>query len=246
LSKTIKKELAQRGLVTVLGVPELVNRKGDSSLRETLYIREKDYSQFDEFKEELISTIYHLLINTGVYEVSVSFGESIIETKSFFGSYCYEVHEAEDILDNNFLLEQYPIISYKEKEIAMSENIDFTINSSYSQNNVNENWQKIMQKMANFSFVSKELIHNAVKNIIKMREDDVLYLKRFKINIANNSVILILNCGGILKISLKEEVFKEFLETNFWQQTKKAVLEHQYCFFLFNNYSNIFLTFPYK
>ena len=166
MSKTIKKELAQRGLVTVLGVPELVNRKGDSSLRETLYIREKDYSQFDEFKEELISTIYHLLINTGVYEVSVSFGESIIETKSFFGSYCYEVHEAEDILDNNFLLEQYPIISYKEKEIAMSENIDFTINSSYSQNNVNENWQKIMQKMANFSFVSKELIHNAVKNII--------------------------------------------------------------------------------
>jgi hypothetical protein len=199
-----KKILLSQGITNVLGVRKLTTLKGDISLKNTIPIREKNESIYDNESEKLISSISHLLLNTGVFEISIRYNSSTFKSVSVFSPCSPEEHFGKNLLSHNFISSQYPLIPYEIKEKGIFEMNNYIMNSKLMEYITNKAWKEIMKDRQCFSLPNHDLLINTIRNLIKMREIEGYYLRSFCINIVHKSINLSFNCDGSLIISLDE------------------------------------------
>jgi len=185
--------------------------KGDKSLRESVYNRERAFNSVDENLEQLSQVWLDLLLDTGVYRLVVGLNNAEVRVSSVFDPFNTEVHLADDLLNSDYVDFHFNKIPLKKKSqlikriYKMFENDEvFGMLSLQWQQSLHERNQS-MQKLTNIND-----LRFILKNLSKLRHLEGYYLRSVTINLFNSTVSMSFNCDGTQIMSHKK--FKEFIE----------------------------------
>lgn len=185
--------------------------KGDKSLRESVYNRERAFNSVDENLEQLSQVWLDLLLDTGVYRLVVGLNNAEVRVSSVFDPFNTEVHLADDLLNSDYVDFHFNKIPLKKKSqlikriYKMLENDEvFGMLSLQWQQSLHERNQS-MQKLTNIND-----LRFILKNLSKLRHLEGYYLRSVTINLFNSTVSMSFNCDGTQIMSHKK--FKEFIE----------------------------------
>jgi len=192
----------------------LSSLKGDKSMRDTVYSRERCYSFLDEHSEALFKVFSHLLFNTGIHRLDIGFNNSQVDTFSIFDPLNMEIHTAQNLLDDDYVQTSFPLINLEEKDafikrfyqqILPRDEIFIKLSEDWQQNFQERNRQ--MKKLTNI----QQLIY-LLETLPKLRNLDGYYLRIANISLFNSSVLLGFNCDGTQ--ILAHNAFADFIEEN--------------------------------
>lgn len=185
--------------------------KGDSSLRDSVYTRERSYNIVDENMEQLSEVLLYLLLSTGIYRLVIGLNNGEIKTSSVFDPFNVEVHLVEDLLTPDYIYHHFGRISLEEKS------------------NLIKRYYKMLEHDPAFDYLSKEWqtafytrnkhmkqltdedeLRFIVEHIPALRNLDGYYLRSAIINLFNSTISMSFNCDGTQIMSHKK--FREFIE----------------------------------
>ncbi|MDM8566302.1 hypothetical protein QUF74_11725 [Candidatus Halobeggiatoa sp. HSG11] len=188
--------------------------RGDRSMRDTVYSRERCYSYLDEHSKALFKIFSHLLFNTGVHRLDIGFNNSQIDTFSIFDPLNMEIHTARNLLDDEYLQTSFPLVSWDEKDafikrfyqqILPRDDIFMKLPEDWQQNFRERNRQ--MKELTNVN-----QLNYLLETLPKLRELEGYYLRVANISLFNSSVSLSFNCDGTQ--ILAHNAFADFIEEN--------------------------------
>ena len=169
--------------------------KGDKSLRESVYNRERAFNSVDENLEQLSQVWLDLLLDTGVYRLVVGLNNAEVRVSSVFDPFNTEVHLADDLLNSDYVDFHFNKIPLKKKSqlikriYKMLENDEvFGMLSLQWQQSLHERNQS-MQKLTNIND-----LRFILKNLSKLRHLEGYYLRSVTINLFNSTVSMSFNC----------------------------------------------------
>jgi hypothetical protein len=185
--------------------------KGDKSLRESVYNRERAFNSVDENMEKLSQVWLYLLLETGAYRLIIGLNNAEVKVSSVFDPINTEVHLADDLLNPEYVDFHFSKIPLEEKSklikriYKMLEGDDtFSLLSdevqvSFSERNKN---MKELTDVVDLRFI--------LQNVPKLRHLEGYYLRSITINLFNSTVSMSFNCDGTQIMSHRK--FREFIE----------------------------------
>lgn len=189
-----------------------VSIKGDPSLRESAFYRERYESIVDRILPELQPVLENLLLNRCVYRVFINFNSGEIRTSSVFEPFNEEIHTANKLLDKAYIERHFQAISYNEKSNFIKRTFKFiSVDEIYKRspsymknvfNKLHSSWQPIQS----------EEISRVMSQLSTLRGIQSFYLRNFSISVIQDSIRLQFNCDGTHFVSSKE--YQQFLEEN--------------------------------
>ena len=186
--------------------------KGDPSLRESAIIRGRYKSTVDKVFDQLEPKLEQLLLNRGLYRLFIGFNSGEIRTNSIFDPLRQEIHEAEKLVDQQYLDRHFPAIEYDEK-IKLMRDLYKTLRNSEQYNNMPNYWQNILNRRSdNWQPLEPENIPGILSTVSALRDIQEYYLRNITICIVQGIVRMQFNCDGTQIIDAHN--FKRFLEEN--------------------------------
>ncbi len=205
----------QESLVSATGLHSnnvQVGIKGDPSLRESVFNRQRYKSPVDEIFSELEPQLEEMMLRRSVYRVYVGFNSGEIRTCSVFDPMREEVHQAEKICEPSYIERHFPKIDYEHK-VEGIRNIYRSLHQSDLFQYVPDYWKRIMNRRAqSWNPIKKDDLPNIISNLQKLREMDEFYLRNVTICIVQHVVRLQFNCDGTQLVDA--ENYRQFLEDN--------------------------------
>jgi hypothetical protein len=185
--------------------------KGDKSLRESVYNRERAFNNVDKNIGQLSQVWLDLLLETGAYRLVIGLNNAEVRIASVFDPFNTEVHLADDLLNPEYTNFHFNKISLEEKSKlikriyhALENDSAFDMLSSEWQQSLRKRNQN-MQKLTNI-----DDLRFIMKNLTKLRHLEGYYLRSVTINLFNSTVSMSFNCDGTQIMSHKN--FREFIE----------------------------------
>ena len=185
--------------------------KGDKSLRDSVYNRERTMNLVDENIDELLEVILFLLLSTGIYRIVIGLNNGEIKTSSVFDPFNVEVHLAEDLLVPDYVFHHFGTISLDEKE-ALIERYYQMLEHDPAFDFLSEEWQEAFHKRNETmnQLTDEQDLRYIIEHIPALRNLEGYYLRSAVINLFNSTVSMSFNCDGTQIMSHKK--FKEFIE----------------------------------
>lgn len=213
-SRQIELFLKER-LVSTTGVAGSglhVSIKGDPSLRETAFTRERYTSIVDEVLPTLIPALRHLLLDTAVYRVFVGLNNGEVRIYSVMSPFTEELHTAGKIVSEAYMERHFPPMAYQAKGTFILEMLNHIGNSAAFRQMPDE-WRMLMQEQTlQWRPVPRERLEAVLDHLLEMRRMPNVYLRNFGISMVQDAVRLQFNCDGTHIVSTAE--YKKFLEEN--------------------------------
>ncbi|WXU00505.1 MAG: hypothetical protein Ctma_1228 [Catillopecten margaritatus gill symbiont] len=185
--------------------------KGDKSLRESVYNRERTLNSVDANMEELSQAWLYLLMETGAYRLVIGLNNAEVRVSSVFDPLNTEVHLAGDLLDPNYMNFHFNKIPLKEKS-RLIKRIYKMLEGDNAFELLSKEWQKSLlernQKMDKLTNIDD--LRFIMENLPKLRNLEGYYLRTITINLFNSTVSMAFNCDGTQIMSHKK--FKEFIK----------------------------------
>jgi len=210
-----KKEKLEKALIGFGFNPYFIcSLRGDKGMRDTVYSRERVYSFVDENMDALFKVFSHLLLETGVHRLGIGFNNAQVNTYSIFDPLNMEVHEAVNLLDLDYVEENFPEIRLSEKDEFIKRLYHDILPDDDIFLKLPEYWReifcqrnKVMRDLTNV-----EQLNYVLETLPKLRNLEGYYLRIANISLFNSSVSLSFNCDGTQ--ILAQNAFKDFIETN--------------------------------
>lgn len=186
--------------------------KGDPSLRESAFMRERYESPVDPILPQLQLTLYELLTNRCVYEVLIHFNSGEVLVKSIFNPFVDDIHPASKLISKAYINRHFPLIDYDEK-IGMVKRMMMHMSEDRCMDNLDD----ITRSMLEMSYKSwnplkpKEIAHT-VSRLLSLRNIPDFYMRNFTISMIRDSIRLQFNCDGTHLLDGKS--YQEFLKDN--------------------------------
>ena len=185
--------------------------KGDKSLRESVYNRERAFNVVDENIEELAKVWLYLLLETGAYRLVIGLNNTEVRLSSVFDPLNTEVHLAEDLLSPEYVNFHFNKIALKEKS-KLIKRIYKLLEQDNSFEILSPQWQQSLlernQKMGQLTNIND--LRFILEHIPKLRHLEGYYLRTITINLFNSTVSMSFNCDGTQIMSHKN--FRKFIE----------------------------------
>jgi hypothetical protein len=185
--------------------------KGDKSLRESVYSRERSLNKVDENIQALADIWLYLLLETGSYRLVIGLNNAEVRIASVFDPFNTEVHLALDLLKPEYVDFHFNKISLVEKD-ALIKRIYHLLENDQTFDLLSNDWQKSLlernEKMQELTQVKD--LRFILKNIPKLRHLEGYYLRSITINLFNSTVSMSFNCDGTQIMSHKK--FKDFIQ----------------------------------
>ncbi len=186
--------------------------KGDPSLRETVFNRERYKSIVDPILSELIPNLESMLLKRNVFRFVLNFNSGEIEVYTLFNPFTPETHAANKLTSISYLDRHFPIISYDEKAQIIK-----TIYESLSQTpyltNLSTHWQHLFLKPLNdWQPVPNEKIKHALSQLETLRSLENYYLRNFSISTIQDVIRMQFNCDGTHIVN--NEDYLRFMKEN--------------------------------
>ncbi|BBB23403.1 conserved hypothetical protein [Isorropodon fossajaponicum endosymbiont JTNG4] len=184
--------------------------KGDKSLRESVYNRERAFNIVDDHLDELVDVWLFLLLKTGAYRLVIGLNNAEVRVASVFDPFNTEVHLADDLLKPDYVYFHFNKISLDEKD-KLIKRIYLMLEKDKTFALLSKDWQQSLldrnQKMQQLTH--EDDLHFILQNIPKLRHLEGYYLRSITINLFNSTVSMLFNCDGTQIMSHKK--FKEFI-----------------------------------
>lgn len=186
--------------------------KGDPSLRETVFIRERYESIVDVILPKLTLNIENMLLERNVFRVVLNFNSGEVEIYTIFNPFSPETHAANRLTSLSYLDRHFPVISYAEKE-RIIRNIYASLTGDSCLGSLSSHWQNLfLEPLKDWKPVSIEKIQHALAQLVTLRSLENYYLRNFSIGMIQDVIRMQFNCDGTHIVS--NEDYLRFLEEN--------------------------------
>ena len=186
--------------------------KGDPSLRETIFLRERYQSVVDQYLPLLQPQLYELLLNRDVYEVTIHFNSGELQVCSVFDPFNDEVHPANKLVNKGYVQRHFPAIGYEEKA-RMVQRLYAFLGADPGFNRLAESRREgLRQGFQDWQPVAPATITRLLGKLPLLRKMPNLYLRNMTISIIRDTVRMQFNCDGAHFIGA--DAYENFIEQN--------------------------------
>lgn len=187
-----------------------VSIKGDPSMRESTFTRERYHSVVDDLMPLLQKNLGEMLLKRSVYQVYIGFNNGEIRTSSIFDPYNEEIHPAKKLADISYINRHFPAIEFDEKAWLIRRTYQ-----SLCQDRVMERVPHHFRRRYEDHYEAWEPIQptevkNTLARLPDLRSIENLYLRNFTINVTRGCIRMQFNCDGTHIISTRD--YDQFLE----------------------------------
>lgn len=208
-AKALKKALVGYGFDKNL----IQSIKGDQSLRDTVYHRQKTHSSVDEYMQAVLSACEYLLLKTGIHRLSIGFNNGEIKTFSIFDPANMEVHLATDLLDKSYLADNFVEIPLEEKS-QFIKRLYIVLTQDKIFDYMSPKWQTDFKHRNQLMKDSKLTDVDELKYIFsilpQLRNLEGYFLRTTSIGLFNSTINMTFNCDGTQIIA--HQAFKNFIQ----------------------------------
>lgn len=189
-----------------------VSIKGDPSLRESAFTRERYLNIVDEVMPQLQPRLEDLLINRSVYELMVHLNSGEVHTASIFNPFCEEIHPVAKIVDETYVERHFPLVSYEDK-VGLIKRVFDAIGEDRRFANLPEHFRRTCAIFyGNWQALVPDEIRNALSRLSMLRNIPDFYLRNFTISMTRDAIRLQFNCDGTHIVSAED--YERFVEEN--------------------------------
>jgi len=186
--------------------------KGDPSLRETVFNRERYDSIVDVILPELTPNIESMLIERNVFRVLINFNSGEVEAYTLFNPFSPETHAANRLTSKSYLDRHFPLINYEEKTRIVKSIYTLLAQDSYL-GELSSHWKNLfLDPLEEWQVVPIEKIKQALSQLETLRSLENYYLRNFSINTTIDVIRMQFNCDGTHIVS--NEDYQRFLKEN--------------------------------
>lgn len=186
--------------------------KGDPSLRESAFFRERYESVVDGILPILQANLADLLLNRNVCEVMIHFNSGEVLIKSIFDPFTHEVHPATKLVDRAYIMRHFPLINYKEKTAMIKSLYNVIARDSRMEAMVDDIKLPLQDAHDKWEPLTPKKIVGTISKLVLLRNIPDFYLRNFTMGTVRNSIRIQFNCDGTH--ILDADGYQEFLEKN--------------------------------
>jgi hypothetical protein len=173
-----------------------VSIKGDPTMRESAFDRERRESPMDKVLPELIPGLQTLLIERCVNEISLHFNSGEIRLTSIFDPFNYEIHPANKLIDVNYLNRHFPVMAYADKTRLIHRLYD-TLATEFNNLDLPGHYKdSYRHRYQNWQPLAKEEIVRIIDKLQILRTIPNFYLRNIGISITRDAIRMQFNCDG--------------------------------------------------
>ncbi len=189
-----------------------VSIKGDPSLRETTFSRERYASVVDPVLPQLQESMEELLLNRCVYRLYLGFNNGEVRVNSVFDPLSTEIHIAQKLSGRAYIDRHFPKISYEEKTDLIKGMYNY-IAADNSMAKLPANWRDIFEiSHKRWQPIPKSEISNVISKLTDLRAIPNFYVRNVSIGIIQDAIRMQFNCDGTHIVSTKN--YQRFLDEN--------------------------------
>ncbi len=207
LARRNEELLLKENLVDITGLTDNhlhVSIKGDPSLRETTFTRERYESVVDKVLPILQPRLEDLLLNRCVYQVYVGFNNGEIRTSSIFDPFNEEVHQANKVVDEGYVDRHFAQVSYEEKALMLRRLYE-AIAGDPIFGRLPDYYKKIFSRYyENWKPISPPDVVNVISRLTSLRSIPNYYLRTFTISMVQDAIRMQFNCDGTHIVSAED------------------------------------------
>jgi CRP-like cAMP-binding protein len=189
-----------------------ISIKGDPTMRETVFDRERRESPMDKVLPDLTQKLQTLLIERCVSEVSLHFNSGEIRLTSIFDPFNYEVHPANKLIDTNYLDRHFPVLDFTEKTRLIRRLYD-TLATEFDTLALPGHYKESYRhRYRNWQPLTQEEIARVIDKLQTLRTIQNFYLRNMGISITRDAIRMQFNCDGTHIVSTGD--YDQFLADN--------------------------------
>jgi len=189
-----------------------VSIKGDPTMRETVFDRERRESPMDKVLPELMPKLQALLTERNVSEISLHFNSGEIRLTSIFDPFNYEIHPANKLIDTSYLDRHFPLLAFDDK-VALIRRLYGTLASQLENLALPKHLKdNCLRRYRDWQPLSREDIVHVVGRLQTLRTIPNYYLRNLGISITRDAIRMQFNCDGTHIVSTGE--YDRFLADN--------------------------------
>ncbi len=215
LARRNEELLLRESLVDITGIKDKhfhISIKGDPSMRETTFSRERYESVVDKVLPELQPKLEDLLINRCVYQIYVGFNNGEVRTSSIFDPFNEEIHQANKLVDGAYIDRHFSEVSYEEK-VSMLKRLYGAVAADPVFDAIPDHFKKIFNSyFDSWKPVTPDEIGNTISRLTSLRSIPNYYLRNFTISMARDAIRMQFNCDGTHIVSAED--YQRFIEEN--------------------------------
>jgi len=186
--------------------------KGDPSLRESAFSRERYQSVVDRLLPSLQPQLEELLLRRSVFRLFINFGSGEIRTNSVFDPFVEEIHTADKLVYHAYLQRHFPLVSYAEKA-TMIRGIYGFIAADPHYAELPSHWKNILERShGQWQPVSEQDISSVIMRLTELRSIENFYLRNISISMVRDVIRMQFNCDGTHLVS--SSGYQQFLKDN--------------------------------
>lgn len=186
--------------------------KGDPSLRESAFTRERYESVADQYLPQLRAQLYDLLLNRSAYEISIHFNSGEVHVRTVLDPFTEGIHPANKLVNKGYVQRHFPLVSYEEKGRLvkrlygfMADDPGFLELAKHYGADVRDGYG-VWQPACHINIV------RILAKLPCLRRLPNFYLRNFTISTVRESVRMQFNCDGVHILDAQE--FESFLKEN--------------------------------
>jgi CRP-like cAMP-binding protein len=215
IAERTKELILKENLLATAGIKSnhlQISIKGDPSLRESAFARERYESVVDKVLPELIPKLKILLLERCVNEIFLQFNSGEIRLTSIFDPFNYEIHPASKLIDDSYLDRHFPVVAYTEKARLIRRLYD-TIASEFGTLPLPKPSKDAYQKYyKSWQPLAQEEIVKIIDKLPVLRSIPDFYLRNLGISITRDAIRMQFNCDGTHFVSTQD--YSRFLADN--------------------------------
>ena len=200
-----------------------VSIKGDPSLRESAFTRERYLSIVDRVIADLQPYLYDILINRCVYEIVVHFNSGEVHTRSIFSPLIDGIHPANKLTNRAYIDRHFISIPYQQK-ISLIEQIHAFLSSKRADSCHDVN-PAFCPRDSSWAAMTSSRIADIISRLAVLRKIQDFYLRNITINIIEDTVRMQFNCDGAHILS--SERYNDFLQRNVPNDNVESFVERR-------------------
>ncbi|MEJ2308737.1 MAG: cyclic nucleotide-binding domain-containing protein [Gammaproteobacteria bacterium] len=189
-----------------------VSIKGDPSMRESAFSRERYESIVDRHLEQLQPVLEELLLKRSVYRLFLNFSSGELRVSSIFDPFIEEIHTVDKLILGSYVDRHFPLIPYAEKSNMVRAIYGFIIQDGHFAGLPGQ-WQKIyINTRGRWTPVRQEEISKVIARLGVLRSMPNFYLRNFSISMIKDAIRMQFNCDGTHIVNALD--YQRFLEEN--------------------------------
>jgi len=211
----LEEQVLRESIVSAAGINASnlqIGIRGDPSMRETTLERKRYMSSVDTHLDALMPMLEDLMLNHSPYQLFVGFNNGEIRTNSVFDPMRQEIHDAEKMVDPDYIARQFPAVCYEDK-IQLIRATYGGLRDQVIYQQLPSYWKNIMARRGKaWEPMETAEIKTVVSTLKVLRDMPMYYLRNITINIVQSIVRIQFNCDGTQIVSA--ENYTRFLEEN--------------------------------